>query len=71
MLRKSSLTRAVLALAVAGSLAACGDDGLEQTLYGGAVGAGAAALLDTNVVAGAAVGAGANVLYCQQNPGKC
>ncbi|MCB2045270.1 MAG: hypothetical protein KDE61_04120 [Novosphingobium sp.] len=71
MLRSQTLSRATLAFALVGGLAACGDDGLEQTLYGGAAGMGAAAILDTNLVAGAAVGAGANLLYCHKNPGKC
>ena len=52
-------------------LAACGDTTSEQAIIGGAAGAGAAALLDGNVAAGAAVGAGANVLYCNANPSKC
>ncbi|MFC4667798.1 hypothetical protein ACFO5X_04470 [Seohaeicola nanhaiensis] len=71
MFRNASLVRAACALALVGGLAACGDDPLEQGLYGGAVGLGTAAVLDTNVVAGAAVGAGANILYCRQNPGRC
>lgn len=41
----------------------------------GAICAGAgfvgAAVLDTNVVGGAAAGAAANILYCDLNPGKC
>ncbi|MCB1312850.1 MAG: hypothetical protein KDK29_13695 [Sedimentitalea sp.] len=53
------------------ALAACGDTLGEQALYGAGAGAGTAAILDGNVAAGAALGAGANVLYCQQNPGKC
>ncbi|MCL6283170.1 hypothetical protein M3P21_06455 [Ruegeria sp. 2012CJ41-6] len=61
----------VLALAACAGLSACGDNTTEQVLYGGAAGAAGAAVLDTNVVAGAAVGAGANVLYCKENPHKC
>ena len=60
-----------LALALCGGLAACGDTTGEQALYGGAAGAGASAILDTNLVTGAAVGAAANLIYCQENPGKC
>ncbi|GHF74673.1 hypothetical protein [Seohaeicola zhoushanensis] len=71
MLRSAYLIRASLVLALAGGLAACGDDPLEQGLYGGALGMGTAAILDGNLVAGAAVGAGANLLYCQKNPGRC
>ena len=61
----------VLSLACAGALAACGDTLGEQALVGGAVGAGTAAAVNGNVVGGAAVGAGANILYCQENPSKC
>ncbi|MCB1343042.1 MAG: hypothetical protein KDK24_18630 [Pseudooceanicola sp.] len=68
---RTSILRATVALALAGSLAACGDDPLEQGLYGGAVGLGAAVALDANPVAGAALGAGANYLYCQRNPSRC
>ena len=58
-------------VAALSALAACGDTLGEQALYGAGAGAGTAAILDGNVAAGAALGAGANVLYCQQNPGKC
>ena len=43
----------------------------EQALAGGAVGAGAAVVTDTDVVEGAAIGAGANVFYCQLYPERC
>ncbi len=62
-------TTAVLALL--GGLAACGDTVGEQALLGAGAGAGTAAVLDGNVVGGAALGAGANIIYCQENPGKC
>lgn len=52
-------------------LAACGDTQAEQALYGAGAGAGAAAVFDGNVVTGAAVGAAANLVYCQENPTKC
>lgn len=52
-------------------LSACGDTPLEQAIYGGAAGAGTAAVVDGNILAGAAVGAGANLIYCEENPGKC
>ncbi|MFA3918103.1 hypothetical protein [Ruegeria hyattellae] len=61
----------VLALAACAGLSACGDNTTERVLYGGAAGAAGSAILDTNVVAGAAVGAAANVIYCEENPGKC
>ena len=60
-----------LVLALCGGLAACGDTMGEQLLYGGAGGFGAAALTGGNVYAGTAIGAAANTLYCQNNPGKC
>lgn len=58
-------------LAVLGFIAACGDTVGEQALFGAGAGAGTAAVLNGNVVGGAALGAGANILYCQENPGKC
>lgn len=61
----------VLALALLGGLAACGDTAGEQALYGAGAGAGAAAILDGNIYTGAAVGAAANLLYCQEHPNKC
>ena len=60
-----------LALALVTGVAACGDTFGEQALYGAGAGAGAAAVLDGNIFTGAAVGLAANVLYCQENPGKC
>ena len=65
------LLKSSLALALVGGLAACGDTVGEQALFGAGAGAGTAAVLDGNVLGGAALGAGANVLYCQENPGKC
>lgn len=52
-------------------LVACGDSTGEQALYGAGAGFVGAAVLDTNVVGGAAAGAAANILYCDLNPGKC
>lgn len=52
-------------------LAACGDNPGERAVIGGAAGAGVSAVADGNILAGAAIGAGANVLYCEANPGKC
>ena len=61
----------VVALALCGGLAACGDTLGEQALVGGVAGVGTAAVIDGNLLTGAAIGAGANILYCQPNPGKC
>ncbi len=66
-----TLWKTPAALAVLVVLAACGDTMGEQALLGAGAGAGAAAVLDGNVVGGAALGAGANVIYCQENPGEC
>ena len=71
MLYNRHIPRIGLALALCGGLAACGDTIGERALYGGAAGAGASAILDGDLVTGAAVGAAANLLYCQQNPSKC
>ncbi|HHS89389.1 MAG TPA: hypothetical protein ENJ26_03390 [Rhodobacteraceae bacterium] len=52
-------------------LSACGDTVLEQGLLGAGAGAAAATVTGGDAVTGAAIGAGANVLYCQNNPSKC
>ncbi|WP_299615257.1 hypothetical protein [uncultured Tateyamaria sp.] len=62
---------AILATAAAFGLAACGDTVGEQAVVGGAVGGVGTAVLGGNAIAGAAVGAGANVLFCDQNPSRC
>ena len=59
------------ALAVTATLAACGDTVTDQALLGGAAGAGVAVVASGSVLTGAAVGAGANLLYCQTYPSKC
>lgn len=61
----------VVLVAAAGVLAACGDTVGERAIYGGAAGAGTAAVLDGNILAGAAVGAGGNLLYCERYPYRC
>ncbi|AUQ70949.1 hypothetical protein [Phaeobacter inhibens] len=53
------------------TLVACGDTTGEQVVYGAGAGAVGSALLNGNLVAGAAVGAAANVIYCKENPRKC
>ena len=71
MSKFSVYPKIVLPLAVLGGLAACGDSVGERALYGAGAGLGAAAILDTNLATGAALGAAANLAYCQENPGKC
>ncbi|MCB4379050.1 hypothetical protein FZX02_01010 [Synechococcus sp. MU1644] len=61
----------VLVTAAALGLAACGDTVGEQAVFGGAAGGVGSAVLGGNAVAGAAVGAGANVLYCDRYPSRC
>ncbi len=60
-----------IALALLTGLAACGDTFGEQAIFGGAAGAGTAAVFDGDILTGAAVGAAGNVLYCQRYPEKC
>ncbi len=61
----------IICAVLCGSLAACGDTIGEQTLAGGAIGAGAAAVTKGNLAKGAAIGAAGNLAYCQLNPGEC
>lgn len=53
------------------AVTACGDTTGEQAALGGGVGAIGGAVVGANPIATAAVGAGANVLYCEVNPSKC
>ena len=65
-------TRTIItAFTLCAGLAACGDTATEQVLYGGGAGLATALLIDGDPVVGAAAGAAANTLYCQNNPGKC
>ncbi len=61
------------AVALGGLLAvsACGQTVLEQGLMGAGAGAAAATVMGGDASTGAVLGGAANVLYCQQNPGKC
>ena len=59
------------ALLLAGTLAACGDTVPEQALFGGAAGAGTAAIVGGSVLTGVAVGAAGNIAFCQVYPEKC
>ncbi|QBF32853.1 hypothetical protein [Thalassococcus sp. S3] len=65
------MSKLLAGLALCAGLAACGDTVGEQALIGAGAGAGTAAVLDGDLVAGAAVGAAGNVLFCQQNPSRC
>ncbi|WP_112321664.1 hypothetical protein [Oceanibium sediminis] len=67
-MRKS---RTLVVVAALLGLAACGDTFEEQALIGAGAGAATSVALDGNVAAGALVGAAGNVLYCDQNPGRC
>ncbi|WP_083099665.1 hypothetical protein [Pseudophaeobacter leonis] len=60
-----------LGFALCTALSGCGDTTGEQAIYGAGAGALGSALLDGNLVTGAAVGAAANVIYCKENPSKC
>lgn len=63
--------KAILLLGSLGPLAACGDTALEQAVIGAGAGAGTAAILDGNLLTGAAVGAAGNLLYCQTKKKRC
>ena len=67
------MQRITLALALLAGLGltACGDTLGEQAIFGGAAGAGVAAVSDGDVVTGAAIGAAGNVAYCQTYPERC
>ena len=52
-------------------LAGCGQTVGEQALFGGAAGAATGAIAGGDALAGAVVGAGGNVAFCQINPGQC
>ena len=67
-MRKTVILSAFAALL---GLSACGDTLLEQGAIGGVAGAGTAVALDGDPLTGAAIGAGGNILYCQQYPGRC
>lgn len=53
------------------ALGACGDTLGEQALLGAGAGATGAAVLDGDPLTGAAVGAAANIAYCQRYPSRC
>jgi len=57
--------------ALCAGLAACGDTTAEQAAIGAAAGTVGSALIDGNLVTGAAVGVAANVIFCKENPHRC
>jgi osmotically inducible lipoprotein OsmB len=61
----------IVAVASMAALAACGETTGEQALIGAGAGAATALVLDGNVAAGALIGAGGNVLACNQGLGNC
>ena len=65
------VTRSILVLGAVIALAGCGDTAGEQALFGGGAGALGAAAVGGDPIAGAAVGAGGNVLFCQLYPERC
>jgi osmotically inducible lipoprotein OsmB len=56
---------------IALALSACGDTLPEQALIGAGTGAGAALALQSSIPAGALIGAGANVVFCNLEPEYC
>ena len=61
----------IVVVAAMAALAACGETTGEQALIGAGAGAATALVLDGNVAAGALIGAGGNVLACNQGLGNC
>jgi len=61
----------VLMLGTLLALGACGDTTGEQAILGGGAGAVGASVTGGDPVAGAAVGAAANVVYCDRYPSRC
>jgi hypothetical protein len=58
-------SKLALAVATCAGLAACGDTTGEQAILGGGAGAVGAAVLQSDPLFGAVVGAAGNVLYCK------
>ncbi|MCR9157501.1 MAG: hypothetical protein NXH80_09645 [Rhodobacteraceae bacterium] len=61
----------VFAVVALFGLSACGDTLGEQALLGGAAGGGTAVAAGGDPLTGAAVGAAANIAYCQTYPERC
>lgn len=67
----TAIFRLTLATLTLSALAACGDDLAERSVIGAGAGAGAAVVLSGGLAAGALIGAGGNVAYCEAYPSKC
>ncbi|PSL22074.1 hypothetical protein [Shimia abyssi] len=67
----SNFKLSIAGLVAAASLAACGDSVGEQALIGAGAGAAGALVLGGSAAAGVLAGGAVNVIYCQENPGKC
>lgn len=67
------MDKLVKAAAVIGLLvtSACGDTVGEQAVIGAGAGTVTAAAVNGNLLGGAVIGAGANVLYCNQSRSNC
>ena len=57
-------------LAAMATVTACGDTMGQQAVIGAGAGAATAAVLDGNLLAGAAIGAAGTTPYCQSRPGR-
>ena len=64
-------TKPLLALGLCAGLVACGDTLGEQAAIGAGAGVGTAALLNGSLLTGAAIGAAANLVYCQEISDSC
>ena len=52
-------------------LSACGDTLAEQAVLGAGAGGATAAVIEGDVISGAAVGAAANIAFCSRYPSRC
>lgn len=53
------------------AVSGCGETTGEQVVFGAGAGALGSALLDGNLVTGAAIGVAGNLIYCKENPSRC
>ncbi|NRA99407.1 MAG: hypothetical protein HRU32_06225 [Rhodobacteraceae bacterium] len=61
----------ILAFGSVLALSACGETAGEQAAIGAAAGTATALVVNGNPFAGAVIGAGANLAYCNTNPAAC